>query len=61
VAGVAALVLDADPNLDPDEVTGIIERTAENLGNPSRDNRFGWGIVDAQAAVACAAGTGSCS
>ena len=60
VAGVAALVLDANRSLDPDGVTRVLERTAENLGNPSRDNRFGWGIVDAQAAVACAAGSGSC-
>jgi subtilisin family serine protease len=61
VSGVAALVLDADPTLESDEVKDILLRTAENLGNPSRDNRFGWGIVDAQAAVDCATGQGPCT
>jgi subtilisin family serine protease len=61
VAGVAALVLDADSSLSTDEVTRILERTAENLGNPSQDIHFGWGIVDAEAAVACATGQGPCT
>ena len=46
VSGVAALVLDADPTLESDEVKDILLRTAENLGNPARDNQFGWGIVE---------------
>jgi serine protease len=58
VAGVAALVLSADSSLSNDEVREILDDTAENLGNPSFDIRFGWGIVDAEAAVACAEGGG---
>lgn len=58
VSGVAALVLSADSSLSNDEVREILDDTAENLGNPGRDNRFGWGIVDAEAAVACAEGGG---
>jgi serine protease len=60
VSGVAALVLSADPTLSNDEVQRILDRTAENLGNPGRDNAFGWGLVDAEAAVACAQGVISC-
>jgi serine protease len=61
VAGVAALVLTADSSLSNEEVTTILERTAENLGNPSQDIHFGWGIVDAEAAVNCATGQGPCT
>jgi serine protease len=58
VAGVAALVLSADSSLSNDDVREILDDTAENLGNPGFDISFGWGIVDAEAAVACAEGGG---
>lgn len=59
VAGVAALVLtrtakcDADLNgvCSPSEVQQRLERTAEDLGAIGRDNLYGAGLVDAEAAV----------
>jgi serine protease len=60
VSGVAALVLSADASLSNDEVREILDDTAENLGNPGFDIQFGWGIVDAEAAVDCAEGNISC-
>jgi len=52
VAGVAALVFGKNPNLTPDQVETILERTATNLGVPNYDTTFGWGLVNAQAALA---------
>lgn len=50
-AGVAALVLAADPTLAPAEVEAILFETAEDLGAAGRDDAFGHGLVDAYAAV----------
>ncbi len=52
VSGVAALILGKDPNLTPDQVETILERTATDLGVPNYDTKFGWGLVNAQAALA---------
>ena len=52
VSGVAALVYGKDPNLTPDEVEAILERTAADLGVPNHDTTYGWGLVNAQAALA---------
>ena len=54
VSGVAALVLDANPNLSPAQVETIIESTAKDLGAPGYDTTFGYGIPQADAAVAAA-------
>ncbi len=54
VAGVAALVLEANPALTPCEVQAIIEGTAVDLGAPGKDPRYGSGLVDARAAVEAA-------
>lgn len=54
VAGVAALVLSANPTLSPVEVRKILEKTAIDLSIPNKDVIFGWGIVNAEAAVAAA-------
>jgi len=48
-AGVAALVLSRAPSLDPLQVREALRMTADRAGNP--DNDFGWGILDAHAAV----------
>ncbi|MCA0987545.1 S8 family serine peptidase [Guptibacillus algicola] len=50
VAGVAALLLDANPNLSPSEVKDIISKTATNM--PGREAyEVGSGYVNAYAAV----------
>jgi serine protease len=60
VSGVAALVLSEDPSLSSDEVRRMLRGTAADLGEAGRDNRFGWGLVNAEAAVDCAAGVITC-
>jgi serine protease len=59
VAGVAALVLAANPLLNPDQVEAVLTSTAVELGAPGRDDIFGHGLVNAFAAVNAAAGSGS--
>jgi subtilisin family serine protease len=54
-AGVAALVLAANPNLSPGDVKGVLEATAKDLGPPGWDERYGAGRIDAAAAVRAAA------
>ncbi len=58
VSGIIALMLEANPELSTAEVKEILKFTAERRGEPSAPdvdpfwNRdFGWGIVDARAAV----------
>jgi len=47
VAGLAALLLNADPTLTPAEVKAAIEGGAVDLGAAGFDNNFGWGRIDA--------------
>ncbi len=56
VAGVAALVLSADPSLTPGEVRQILADTAVDLGAAGYDTKYGYGLVDACAAVEAAGG-----
>ena len=56
-AGVAALVMSANPALSADQVQNILFSTAVDLGAPGRDIYFGYGRVNAAAAVAAAVGT----
>ena len=51
VAGVAALVLSIDPNLSNIEVRRILLDTSVDLGQPGVDEYYGFGRVDANAAV----------
>ncbi len=51
VSGVAALLLARDPTLTPDEVRSALQSTADDLGSAGRDNTFGWGLVNAEAAL----------
>ncbi len=48
-AGVAALVLQAHPNYSVSQVIAVLRSTASQASSP--DNRLGWGIVNALAAV----------
>lgn len=51
VAGLAALLLGEDASLSPDDVRGIMEGTARDRGAAGWDPLYGWGLVDAFAAV----------
>ncbi|MBF0410521.1 MAG: S8 family serine peptidase [Candidatus Riflebacteria bacterium] len=50
-AGVAALVLQANPTLKPAEVRDLIESCALDLGSSGKDNRYGAGLIDAYKSV----------
>jgi hypothetical protein len=51
VSGLAALILERNPVLKPDQVRAILVKTARDLGSPGRDDLFGAGEADAFAAV----------
>jgi subtilisin family serine protease len=51
VNGVVALMMEACPYLTVDEVKQILYDTAVDLGDPGEDNDYGWGMIDALAAV----------
>lgn len=53
VAGIVALMLEANPNLTPDEVTNIITETAiiDQFTGNDINNLWGWGKIDAWQAV----------
>jgi hypothetical protein len=55
ISGLAALLLERNPALKPDEVRAILTKTARDLGSPGRDDLFGAGEADAFAAVSAAA------
>ena len=50
VAGVAAMLMQQGVT-DPAVIEEILEKTAVDLGSPGRDNTFGFGLVDARAAL----------
>jgi hypothetical protein len=63
VAGVVALMLDANPSLTPENVKQLLHASAEPRGSPSfpgldpkYNTHYGWGIVDAYSAVNLALG-----
>jgi subtilisin family serine protease len=51
ISGLAALMLERNPALKPNEVRAILMKTARDLGAPGRDDFFGAGEADAFAAV----------
>jgi subtilase family protein len=55
ISGLAALLLERNPALKPDEVRAIMMKTARDLGAPGRDDLFGAGEADAYAAVSAVA------
>ncbi|MBL7254309.1 S8 family peptidase [Paractinoplanes lichenicola] len=52
VAAVAALLKAYQPALTPDQVQSALETSAVDLGTKGRDNDFGYGRIDAAAALA---------
>ncbi len=55
VAGIAALVFEANPSITTDQAKDILYETAVDLGAPGKDDQFGYGKIDAAAAVRAAA------
>lgn len=51
VAGVVALMRQADPDLDVASIKEILMNTALDAGDPGEDNSYGHGFIDAYAAV----------
>jgi subtilisin family serine protease len=51
VAGVAALIWSARPSLGVAELEAVLRASAVDLGDPGRDNVYGSGRVDAEAAL----------
>jgi serine protease len=56
VSGVAALLLAHGNAATPDEVRAALQETADDLGAHGRDNTYGWGLVNAYAALQWTAG-----
>ena len=56
VAGTAALLLGENPSLTPDQVGSLLQTTARDRGPAGWDPSYGWGAIDAYAAVAALQG-----
>ena len=56
VSGIAALVMERNPSLKPNDVRAILTKTARDLGVLGRDDLFGAGEADAFAAVTAGVG-----
>jgi subtilisin family serine protease len=56
VAGVAALVISANPSLTSTQIQDILKQSADDLGATGWDTGYGWGRVNASRAVALAGG-----
>ncbi|MBY8995162.1 MAG: S8 family serine peptidase [Candidatus Heimdallarchaeota archaeon] len=59
VSGVCALLHSVTPDIMPDEIRYILHNTAYDRGDPGWDEYYGWGTVDAEAAVNMAQTTDS--
>jgi subtilisin family serine protease len=51
VSGIAALLLERDPTLDAAAVSRLIAAGADDLGPVGRDDDFGAGRINAEAAL----------
>ena len=51
VAGVAALIWSANPSWTNYQIREALDATAQDLGAPGYDTSFGWGLVQAKAAL----------
>jgi type VII secretion-associated serine protease mycosin len=52
VAGAAALLFAAEPRMTNTQVRDILLRTATDIGEPGRDQTFGFGVINLVAAMA---------
>ncbi|MGB2809871.1 MAG: S8 family serine peptidase [Sedimentisphaerales bacterium] len=50
-AGAAALLLEANSYLTPDQVKTVLEENADDLGSQGRDNIYGWGRINIEKAL----------
>ncbi len=50
-AGVAALMLSVNPTLTPDQIKQVLQETAVDMGDPGYDSMYGYGQIDAGAAL----------
>ena len=55
VTGLAGLVTTLQPSLTDNEFQQLLRHTARDLGEPGRDDTYGWGIPDADALLHYAA------
>lgn len=51
VSGVAALILASNPSFTPDQIRNTLQSSADDLGDPGWDTDFGWGLLNADAAL----------
>ena len=56
-AGLAALLFSVNPKFTPAAVEGFITKSCKDLGAAGNDNTYGYGLIQADAALALAAGT----
>jgi len=52
VSGVAALLIERHPSVDAATILEVLTSSAKKLGPKSRDDQFGWGLVDPSSALA---------
>ncbi|MFV0362909.1 MAG: S8 family serine peptidase [Suipraeoptans sp.] len=57
VSGIVAMMLTVNPNLTFNQIYNIITSTATDLGESGKDDYFGYGLINAQAAVVQARNT----
>jgi len=57
VSGIAVLLISAGRANTPDQVRAILQQTVEDKGTPGIDDVYGWGLVDAAAALGVAVPT----
>src|SRR3989344_862212 len=50
-AGSAALLLAKNSSLTPDQIRNVLQSTAKDLGAAGKDNTYGWGLINAKAAL----------
>lgn len=51
LAGAVGLLLALDPDATRFQIVDALQRTAQDLGAPGRDNTFGYGLIDVSAAA----------
>jgi serine protease len=51
VSGVAALIKSIHPDWGPEKIRAALVETAVDLGDPGHDDYYGYGLIDAAAAV----------